>query len=102
VTRPRFLFEVRDAGIVEVLDAREFPHTAYLGSLPMMSEALAAFVAELAGAAAARFLHRPCHDPQDPAELCTDPSTHLRDDCQSRCRECGKPYPCPTAEVLPR
>lgn len=130
MNRARFAFEARDplpsgedgepSGVhvgnvrtVEVYDARQDPHRDYLGSLSMASEQHAALVGELIGAAAARALHVPCHDPAalgSSEEICaagTPVGTH-RDRRGSshewrdpRCQECGKTFPCPTAEVLP-
>lgn len=121
--RARFLFETRErpfgvwAGnlrVVEIADARDYPHTEHLGSINMTVDQHADLIAELTGAAAARALHRPCHDPDafgSSDEICevdTPIGTHAqrRDESHEwrdpRCRECGKAWPCPTAEVLPR
>lgn len=109
--RPRFLFEAHDPdrgfGVhagnlrhVEVLDARDYPHADYLGSLNMTGDQYAALVAELAGVEAVRSLHVPCHVPGSPRELCVAGGEHPGGDTPA-CRECGKPFPCPTTEVLP-
>lgn len=113
--RARFAFEVRDrlpvgedgrpfgvhvgnVKIVDVFDAREYPHADYLGSLHMTSEQYAALAGELAGVEAVRALHLPCHVPGTLADLCGPPHPG---DPGPKCMECGKAYPCPTTEVLP-
>lgn len=109
--RPRWLFEAHDpdrgggvhAGnlrIVEVIDAGEYPHTDYVGSLHMTTEQHSALLAELTGIEAVRSMHSPCHEPGSPRELCVAGGEHPDGDVPA-CRECGKPYPCPTVEVLP-
>jgi hypothetical protein len=111
MNRPRFLFEARDPDRperftspdvrhVEVSDARSYPHTIYLGSLNVPDESYAALVAELTGIEAVRRMHSPCHQPGSPRELCVAGGEHADGDIPA-CRECGKPYPCPTTEVLP-
>lgn len=110
--RARFLFETRErpfgvwAGnlrVVEIADARDYPHTEHLGSINMTVEQHAALIAELTGAAAARALHRPCHASRQPPELCVDHRAHGSGPQPPvpLCVECRKPWPCPTAEVLP-
>lgn len=96
--------------VVEVWDRQE---SGYLGSMAMTGAQRSALGAELAAVAAVRELHRPCHDPYlsgSPDELCsaeTPCGTHRDRRRNSRewryplCRECGKPYPCRTVEVLP-
>jgi hypothetical protein len=88
-------------------DCRDYPHRVYIGSMPMTSESYSALAAELAGAAAVRALHTPCHDPASAGELCTRGRHHERVrgdrlDWWPGCVECGKPWPCPTVEVLAR
>jgi hypothetical protein len=83
--------------MVEVYDARKLPRGFYVGSLCMTGEQRASLAGELAGAAAVRALHRPCHEEGDPPRLCGYP--HVND--KPSCRECFKPHPCPTVEVLP-
>lgn len=110
MTRPRFLFEahtpdrpgvhVGNLRLVEVVDAREYPHCDYLGSINMTGEQYSALVAEMVAVEAVRALHAPCHAPGSPRELCVTGGEHPDGDAPV-CRECGKPFPCPTAEVLP-
>jgi hypothetical protein len=112
VIRSRFLFEghapyrvpegihAGDRRHVEVVDARNYPHTDYLGSINMTSEQHSALIGELAGIEAVRALHTPCHVPGTPARWCVVPGEHPDGDVPM-CVECRKPYPCPTAEVLP-
>jgi hypothetical protein len=111
VTRPRFLFERREPdrperftvpGVlhVEVADARAWPHTVYLGALNMPRESYSALIADLTGIEAVRRMHRPCHEAESPHVLCVAAGEHPNGDVPA-CRECGKPFPCPTAEVLP-
>lgn len=104
--RPRFVLVERDAGgflhagnltVVELWDRQD---ADYIGSMPMTGEQRSALVAELTAVAAVRSLHSPCHEPGTPSELCVGGREHADGDVPA-CRECGKPFPCPTAEVLP-
>jgi hypothetical protein len=109
----RFAFEARPANDlpdeitadtsvpVEVYDCRALPRGRYLGTLNMTGWQRAALAGEMVGAAAVRALHCPCHADGDPEELCAHADQHRAGPSVPVCRECGKPYPCPTREVLP-
>lgn len=105
--RPESAVWAGNVRAVEMYDCREHPHGIYVASMPMTAEAYSALAAELAGAAAVRSLHYPCHDPDSAGEACSrgrhdERVRGDRLDWWPVCVECGKPWQCPTVEVLAR